>query len=130
MTVTTRLADAIVLIERPAIGADAHRERGRLPPSIATLAFVDAEAVDCTIARAAVQALTGMQHPSWGDLQRAWPLVSARLRLKIRAGDMQGRGDGASGRRSVRLDGDDVAVTLDRGVSRNRHMPQRAVTPL
>lgn len=98
---------AIVLLERPAIGPGAARERGKLPDVVCTEAYVDDVRMRCEIERALVAELAGTQRaPTWGLLQRVWPTVAALLRAKIRAR----RGDpaGASGE-VVRLAPDDLA---------------------
>jgi hypothetical protein len=81
------LRQAVILLDRPVVGRDGHRDRARLPAIVRpTATVVGAATVDCTVEVGAVGSVAGVEQPTWSDLQRAWQTLATVLHEKIRAG--------------------------------------------
>ena len=82
------LKTAVILPERPEVGADAYRARARLPSVVWLRAnVVGVGIVRCAIEPSAVTTLSGRGAPTWGDLETAWQTLAGAIDRKIRAAD-------------------------------------------
>jgi hypothetical protein len=82
------LKTAVILADRPGIGADACLATDPLP-SVTWIRFnvLGIGIVRCAVEHRAVRALSNRCSPTWGDLQAVWQTIVELADRKIRAAD-------------------------------------------
>lgn len=82
------LRTAVILLDRPEVGVDAHRASDRLPSIVwLRVSVVRVGAVRCAIEPSAITTLCGNVAPTWGDLESAWQTLAGVIDCKIREAD-------------------------------------------
>ena len=82
------LKTAVILPDRPEVGADAPRATAPLPTVVWLRAsVVGVGAVRCAIEPSAVTTLSAKRAPTWGDLEAVWRTLAEVIDRKIRAAD-------------------------------------------
>ena len=84
------LKTAVILPQRPEVGADACLPTESLPSVIWIRVDVFPTAtVRCAIDRSAVKALANGPAPTWGDVERVWQILAAIVDRKIRGAQFE-----------------------------------------
>jgi len=82
------LKTAVILTDRPEVGADAYRSSAPLPSVVWLRAnVVGVGAVRCAIEPSAVTTLSAKRAPTWGDLESVWQTLAEVIDRKIRHAD-------------------------------------------
>jgi hypothetical protein len=88
------LKTAVILPDRPEVGADAFQVNAPLPGVVwVRVTIVDVGTVRCAIDASAITTLLGRKVPTWGDLETVWQTIAGTIERKIRDADFDaGRG--------------------------------------
>ena len=82
------LKTAVILPDRPEVGADAPRATAPLPSVVwLRVNVVGVGVVRCAIEPSAVTTLSARRAPTWGDLEAVWQTLAEVIDRKIRAAD-------------------------------------------
>ena len=82
------LKTAVILTDRPEVGADAYRASAPLPSVVWLRAnVVGVGAVRCAIEPSAITTLSAKRAPTWGDLESVWQTLAEAIDRKIRHAD-------------------------------------------
>jgi hypothetical protein len=84
------LKTAVILTDRPEVGADANPADAKLPRVVLLRATaVDLGAVRCAVESSVVTTLAGRKAPTWGDLEAVWQMVASAIECKIRSAEFE-----------------------------------------
>jgi len=82
------LRTAVILPDRPEVGADAPRATAPLPSVVwLRVSVVGVGIVRCAIEPSAITTLSARRAPTWGDLEAVWQTLAEAIDRKIRAAD-------------------------------------------
>jgi len=82
------LKTAVILTDRPEVGADAYRSTAPLPSVVWLRAsVVGVGMVRCAIEPSAITTLSAKRAPTWGDLEAVWQTLAEVIDRKIRHAD-------------------------------------------
>jgi len=82
------LKTAVILTDRPEVGADAYRSTAPLPSVVWLRASViGVGMVRCAIEPSAITTLSAKRAPTWGDLEAVWQTLAEVIDRKIRHAD-------------------------------------------
>lgn len=84
------LRTAVILPERPEVGADSYRATARVPGAVwLRVSVVGVGGVRCAIESSAITTLCGRPDPTWGDLESVWQMLAGAIDRKIREADFE-----------------------------------------
>ena len=82
------LRTAVILTDRPEVGADSFLASAHLPSTVWLRAnVVGVGAVRCAIEPSAITTLSAHRAPTWGDLESVWQTLAEVIDGKIRRSD-------------------------------------------
>ena len=82
------LKTAVILADRPEVGADSYLASARLPSVVwLRVSVVGVGVVRCAIEPSAITTLSGSRSPTWGELESVWQTLAGVIDRKIRAAD-------------------------------------------
>jgi len=82
------LKTAVILTDRPEVGADAYRSSAPLPSVVWLRAsVVGVGPARCAIEPSAITTLSAKREPTWGDLEAVWQTLAEVIDRKIRHAD-------------------------------------------
>jgi len=82
------LRTAVILTDRPEVGADSYRASASLPSIVWLRAnVVGVGPVRCAIEPSAITTLSARRAPTWGDLESVWQTLAEVIDRKIRHAD-------------------------------------------
>ena len=84
------LKTAVILPDRPEVGADSYRATAALPSVVwLRVSVVGVGAVRCAIESSAISTLCGRPTPAWGDLESVWQTLAGVIDHKIRDAEFE-----------------------------------------
>jgi hypothetical protein len=82
------LRTAVILTDRPEVGADSYRASAPLPSIVWLRAnVVGVGPVRCAVEPSAITTLSARRAPTWGDLESVWQTLAEVIDRKIRHSD-------------------------------------------